>query len=230
MTVSERILKLVKQLYPTGRAWYMPSFGIFEALTLGLIPVKATAYDDCVSILDSILPDNDNFTEEDATDWERRYGMVINPDVPLSDRKQAIIRKMQFPGQAKARMSATYMQAQIQLAGFDVYVYENLIGQTPFDWSGASEILSDIEHGDDVEHGDIELGGYYNNKLVNHIKEGADDYFDDGGTFRTALFIGGSAAGSYANVSVDRKDEFRQLLLKLKGTTTICYLFIDYDY
>lgn len=229
MTVSERLFKLYKQLFPTGRAWWMPVFGIFEALIIGLVPSQKRLYDDSVSVLDSILPDNDNFTEDDATDWERRLGMVQNPDVPLEDRKQAIIRKLQFPGQAKARMSTTYMQYQLQLAGFDVYVYENLTNQSPLDWSGDPDIIENIEYGE-AEYNDVEYGGDYNNKLVNHIEEGLDNRFNDGGTFRTALFIGGPTVGSYATVNEDRKTEFRQLLLKLKGNTTILYLFINYGY
>lgn len=228
MEVFAKIFKAVKSLFPTGRAFFVPLGGIKEGLLLGISEPLNTAYGDSTNIMDVILPDNDNFTEDDATDWERRYGLISNPDVPLEDRKQAIIRKMAFPGQAKARQSLTYFQAQLQAAGFNVYVYENLTNFSPESVAGSS-ILSDIEYGD-VEYGEEDYGVYYNNKIVNYIQEGKDDHFNEGGSFRASLIIGGSILGTYANVNVDRKDEFRQLILNLKAGQYVVYLLINYTY
>lgn len=228
MIVFDRILKLYKQLFPTGRAWWMPVRGLFEGLTIGLSSSGERFYNDSTSLLDSLLPDNDNFTADDATDWERRLGMITNENVDLVDRKLAIMRKMQFPGQARARMAALYIQGQLQAAGFNVWVHENLTNYPPSSVAGAS-ILSDIEYGE-VNYGEMDFGSYYNNKLVNHIDEGKDDFFDEGGSFRASMIIGGQVLGTWADVSVDRKDEFRQLVLKKKPTQFVIYLLVNYNY
>ncbi len=125
MSTLEKIKKLGKTLYPTGRAFKIPFEGVFDKLNSALSESETRAFDDAVSILDSALPDNDNFTTGDATDWERRLGLITNPAVPLSDRKLAIIRKIRHPGNIPARQNFLYLQGQLQDAGFDVFVFEN---------------------------------------------------------------------------------------------------------
>lgn len=227
--IYDKIIKLSRQLLPSGRAFKMPIGGYFEGVIKGLSLSEERFYNDAESILDSQLPDNENFTADDATDWNVRLGMIVNPDVDLEDRKLAILRKLQFPGQAKARMSVTWLQSQIQAAGFDVYVYENLNNASPESIYGDVGQFNYVEFSE-YEFGETEFGKYYNNKIVNHIEEGADNSFDDGGTFRTSLIFGGPTTGTFATVNVNRKDEFRQLILRLKGTQYIGYLFINYNY
>jgi len=125
MTTLTKIKKLGKTLYPTGRAFKIPFGGVLDKLNSALSESEQRAFDDAVSILDSALPDNDNFTTGDATDWERRLGLITNPAVPLSDRKLAIIRKIRHPGNIPARQNFLYLQGQLQDAGFNVFVFEN---------------------------------------------------------------------------------------------------------
>src|SRR5690606_32537660 len=104
------------------------------------------AYADALKIQDAQLPDNDGFTADDATDWERRLGMIYSPLVPLADRKLAILRKMNHPGTIKARQNWLYVEGQLRAAGFDVYVHENRFDdgmggydtKTPVELSGGS--------------------------------------------------------------------------------------------
>ena len=131
MSTLDKIKKLGKTLYPTGRAFKIPFGGVFDKLNSALSESEQRAFDDAVSILDSALPDNNNFTTGDATDWERRLGLITNPSVPLSDRKLAIIRKMRHPGNIPARQNFLYLQGQLQDAGFDVFVFENIFPTTP---------------------------------------------------------------------------------------------------
>jgi hypothetical protein len=246
-----RFLQLTKQLYPRGRAWKLFNNSWFERLHKGLAVSESRAYGDAVAILNSILPDNDNFTAEDATDWERRLGLINNPLVDLADRKLAIIRKMNHPGTIKARQHYLYIQGQLQAAGFDVYVYENFGELLPADFIVIPEIASlDEANLDEFNLGDAttvypELFGFANldefnlgelnldeevylNKIVNNIPTEADSFFDIGQTSRATFFIGGFPQGTFANVPLIRRDEFRKLILTLKPVQNVGYLLINY--
>jgi uncharacterized protein YmfQ (DUF2313 family) len=356
MSVSEKLLALTRQLYPKGRAFKMPADGFIERLHRALSVSEQQVYEDALSILNNILPDNDGFTADDATAWERRLGLITNESVSLADRKLAIIRKINHPGIIKSRQSALYLEGQLRAAGFDVYVFENrfleeiigieLTNDADFDSNGAwygimgnpilfntgsvdittlfdrtlvspgiidsgktyqievvldsissgsisifgatptitiittvgthiftftSDLLIDdatvslsatlgsaatisrfsikevteeyvtktpeelsgntfityIEHGE-VEHGEVESGGVYNNLIVNHIDEDRELGFELGGNLRGSFFVGGTPVGTYADVDIERKDEFRQLILKLKPVQSVGFLFINY--
>jgi len=230
----QNIRALTAQLFPTGRAFKRPVNGWLAGLVDALSLSENRAYTDALSILHAILPDNANFTADDATDWERRLGMITNTAVPLADRKLAIQRKMNHPGDIRARQHYLYVQGQLQAAGFDVYVFENRFDdgmggydtQSPFDILGGGGV-TEVQHGD-IQHGDAQHGGVFSNIVANYIDEAQDSLFYISPNLRSTFFIGGTPLGTYANVSAERKDEFRQLILKLKPTQTVAYLFINY--
>lgn len=233
MAVFDRIIKLTNQLYPTGRAFKVPFFSDLELLHGGLAKSEERAYNDALAIFDSILPDNDNFTAEDATDWERRLGLVQTPGATLDDRKAAIQRKMNHPGTIPARQHYLYQQGQLQAAGFDVYVHENIFpdGGGGFE-TRSPEVVSGftgnaIQHGQ-IQHGQAQHGTAFQDKCVNYIDENLDKGFNEGSNLRSTYFIGGAVVGDFTDVDAERKDEFRQLILKLKPAQTVAYLFINY--
>ncbi len=234
MSVAAKILALYRQAYPKGRAFRMPVGGDLEKLHNGLIVSEAQAYSDAIAILDSILPDNSNFTEDDATDWERRLGMIYSPLVSLADRKLAILRKMNHPGTIKARQHYLYLEGQLQAAGFDVYVYENRFALYPTGYETRNPLVVSGGLGsynnqfNDFQFGDTQFGTVYNNIIANYIEEEKDFGFDVGDNLRSTFFIGGSPIGTFANVDLNRKDEFRQLISKIKPAQTVGYLFINY--
>jgi len=165
MAILDKIRLLTEQHYPTGRAYKGPRGGWRDKLHKAMGTVEAQAYLDNLATLSAILPDNDNFTAADATDWERRLGLITNSAVPLADRKLAILRKMNHPGTIKARQHYLYLQGQLQAAGFNVFVHENrfddglgglvTIDVAQFIGEGIEEIAThgDAEHGE-IEHGD----------------------------------------------------------------------------
>ncbi len=234
---TEIILSLTKRLYPTGRAFKMAQGSNLERLHLGLSISEDRAFNDALAVLNSILPDNVLFTADDASDWERRLGMISNPLVDLEDRKLAIARKLSYPGVQPAHGHYFYLQNQLNKAGFNVYVYENRFPnypddgtyytQTPLDVSGDPSILDEVQHGD-IQHGDSQHGLRYNNVIANYIDEEKDKAFDLGGSWRSTFFIGGSPLGTFASVPAVRKDEFRELILKVKQVQDIGFLFINY--
>lgn len=234
MTTLEKISALTKQLLPTGRAFRLPVGGYFEKLMNGLHASEARAYADAVSILNSALPDNDNFSAADATAWERRLGLITNSLVSLADRKLAIKRKMAHPGLIPARQNYLYLQGQLQAAGFDVYVFENrfadyyegYVTKTPNEFSLLPYPVAQVQHGQ-IQHGQVS-GQVFGNKIVNNINENYDNNFNIGSSYVSTFFIGAQTPGEWAVVDVNRKDEFRQLVLKIKPVQTVAYLLINF--
>lgn len=125
MSLEDDFLKLSKQLYPTGRAFWMPEDGTFEGLCIALNKEKINFFNNALSLYDDILPDNANFTEDDATIWERIYGLQGNYVLSLELRKAALIQAMGFPGAQPARQHYKFIEQELRTAGFDVTIYEN---------------------------------------------------------------------------------------------------------
>jgi uncharacterized protein YmfQ (DUF2313 family) len=250
--VLQDLISLTKQLLPKGRAFSVPVNGRKDKLNRALAYSEKDIYDSALSILDSILPDNDNFTAEDATRWEERLGMIVNQSVSLQDRKDAIKRKMNHPGTILARQSAGYIQDQLQAAGFNVWVHEiipvqsiesillsNLnppqqlgnfqLGQQQLGnvYTFYSSFFTYSQLGN-FQLGQMQLNGYYwNNKVVNYIEKIKDAGFNTG-NLRRSFIVGGEILGTFADIQEIRKDEFRQLILKTKPTQTSGILFINY--
>lgn len=236
MAILDKIILLTKQLLPTGRAFWMPVGGYYAKLVGALSASEARAVADATSILDSAIPDNDNFTSDDATAWEIRLGLITNTAVSLADRKLAIIRKMNHPGEIRARQNYRYLQGQLQAAGFDVYVYENrfsdgsggYLTKTPTVFSLLPYPLAANQFSPRIQFGDIQFGSNYGNKVVNNVSESDDDPFNIGTNLRSTFFVGGPTPGSWAVVDANRKDEFRQLILKIKPSQTVGFLLVTF--
>lgn len=234
MSVASKLISLTRQLYPTGRAFKMPEDGYLHRLHRALVISEEAAYSNALAVLNSVLPDNANFTADDATDWERRLGLISNPAVSLADRKAAIIRKMNHPGRVLGRQHYLYLQGQLQAAGFDVYVYENRVSDgmggyttmNPLTVSGG--VGAFIRRHGMYRHGQFRHGSYYRNIIANHINEEMDWQFSTGDNLRSTFFIGGSTLGDFADVDINRKDEFRQLILRVKPVQTVGFLLINY--
>ena len=216
----DNIKKLKRQLFPTGRAFNFPVDGELDKFISALNESEKRAIDDAYSVLYQILPDNDEFTALDASKWEIRLGMINGSALPLADRKSAIIRKMNHPGDIPARQSWDYLQQSLQAAGFDVYIHENL-SETP--------IL-----GTPIQLNQIQCGQYplnyspYLFKVVNSLDAAIDSQFVVSTDYRSTFVIGGAVFGTSANVSALREKEFRQLILKIKPVQTVAFLYINY--
>ncbi len=234
--LSDKILALTRQLYPQGRAFKMPIGGFLEKLHIALNNSEQQALADAMSILYDILPDNANFTTDDATDWERRLGLIYSPSVPLATRMLAIKNKMNQPGENPAKGSYLYLQEQLNNAGFNVTVYENRFLQypagvytteTPEQLTGLNNFITYNQFGQH-QFGQVRFGGNYNNKVVNNIDETLDRNFNFAGAWRNTFFIGGSPVGTIGSVEAIKRDQFRQLILKTKPVQTIGFLLINY--
>ena len=220
------LLRLTKRLYPTGRAFKIPANSTIEKVHQALIETECEAFEGATNILFSILADNDNFTEDDAADWERRLAIRSNPSTSLEDRKAAIRRKYASPGDIPARQHFLYLQGQLQEAGFDVFVHENkdgMGGTIPIEALIGNQLNS-------FQLGQVQLGPALGNLdlVANFIDTDRDNSFVLPMDLRATFFIGGSVLGSTANVPASRREEFRQLILTIKPLQTVGILLINY--
>ncbi|MCJ7802753.1 MAG: NHL repeat-containing protein [Candidatus Marinimicrobia bacterium] len=223
---ADELLEQTKQLYPTGRAWWMKKNSIFEKVHLGLAYSESRALSAIRELLDSIIPDNDNFDDVDAFRWERALGLFQQPSISLDDRKAAILRKMQYPGSVPARQHYLFVQGELQKAGFNVYVHENRFGDPPSVLNLGASLYGQVKYGQ-ATYG---AGGVTGTRIANHIEESKDAAFNFGSTvnLRATFFIGGKIFPNRANVHIERKSEFRELILRLKPAQTAGSLLIDY--
>lgn len=225
-------LGLVRQLYPTGRAFLIPEKGVWERLHKALNVSYLRLINDAVSTVDSAIPDNEFFTEKDAELWEYRLGMFMNPKISLEKRRQAIKRKMAYPSNIKARQHPLFIQNQLQLAGFDVYIHENKFWEDGELTHKSPDELVDIsftatQHGGDVQHGGgVQHGSSGFEVIANRIQD--EEYGAGENHLWATFFIGGETLGTMADVPDNRKNEFRELVLKLKPAHTAAFLFINY--
>jgi hypothetical protein len=246
------LIQLTEQLYPTGRGFNIHIGSFIRKMHLALNRSESRLNDNTLDILNGILPDNDSFTVEDATLWEQRLGLITNDAVSLSNRKLAIIRKLNYPGTIVARQSGGFIESQLRLAGFDVYVHENpdLISIENLLYSISNVSVSGLSNSgsfnagniftqfsalfDYLNSGSFNAGSsnsgqvYYKGKVANHINENLDATFFHQNNWIKTFFVGGENLGEFATVPIARKDEFRQLILRLKPTETVAYLLIDF--
>lgn len=226
-TLSDIFGDLTRQLYPTGRAWWTPKNGVFDnlhrAINLSLIRIV----NDSDLTLDSIFPDNVNFDENDCSLWEYRLGLTTNLSLSLEVRKEAIKRKMAFPSNIKARQSRLFIESQLQQAGFNVFVHENLAPyQNPNDILALS--LDVVQHGGDTQHGGATQHGFSGFDVIANetvIKESHAVLNDN---LWATFFICGENLGDIAIVPENRLVEFKELVLKLKPAQTVAFTFINY--
>lgn len=232
MYFLDKILQLTKLLYPKGRAFKMPLDSVLDQLHQGLAESEYRFQQAAYGILYDILPDTTNFDEDDCLKWERTLGLISNVNTPIADRRLAIKRKLQYPGEQVTRCNYLFVQQQLQLAGFNVSVFENRfyeggqwITKSPDDILGTS---SSVEHGQ-FEHGQFEHGGsFWGKYIATFIEQVRDLYYQPNNNLRSSFFIGGASLGTYATIPQSREAEFRQMVLRLKPTQTYAYLFINY--
>lgn len=234
-SVSNALASLSKNLYPNARAFTTPAGGTLFRLHRALALSEERAYNDALAVMNSILPDTNNFTAADATDWERRLGIAAAPSTPLATRKQAITRKMNHPGTQVVRQHYDYIQAQLQAAGFPVTIYENkfpdgsggYITKTPQQILGYSS--GNAVHATATQHKTaLHHGGQFSNKIVNSVDELPDFGFNIGSNYYSTFYVAGASLTTFVSIPVARKAEFRQLILQLKPAQTVGFLFINY--
>ena len=226
-TLTDIMAGLSRQLYPTGRAWYMRNNGVFDNLHKAINRSFIRFLNDCDETINGAFPDNAEFSENDATLWEYRLGLRVAPPLDLETRKLIILRKMAYPGNVAARQSPLFIEMQLQLAGFNVWIHENTQPyRTPADIVALSLELT--MHGPPTQHGGGTQHGYTNFDVIANDAVISESYSVGSGNLWATFFIGGENLGEVAEVPENRLIEFKELVLKLKPAHTVAFTFINY--
>lgn len=221
------LTNLVNSLYPTGRAFYRPKNGVFENVHNAVNVSFLRVIQESINLIDSSIPDNDNFNEENAEYLEYQYGLSSSSNVSLELRKSALRRKIGHPNNLKARQSKNFIEAQLRLAGFDVRVYENTPPyKSPSDV--ANLVVDETQHGGDTQHSDSTYHGGVTFEVIANKIDSNESYGIGTGNEWASFFIGGEQLGETATVSANRQREFRELVLKLKPAHLAAYIFINF--
>lgn len=231
--LSSILSDLASQLYPKGRAFNMIKGSIMDKVHLAFNVSFIRLINDAKSTIDSTFPDNNNFTSDDCTLWEYRFGIVTDTSLTVIDRRAALLRRMGRGRNVPARQHRNYIEYQLQVAGFDVYVYENgfdeggvIVYKTPEEISGAGAGV--VQHGGDSQHGiGMQHGGGNSEVIANSYKPNEAYSVAEDNIWAT-FFIGGPNLGDYAVIPEQRQEEFRELVLKLKPAHLVAFTFINY--
>ena len=231
-SITDLLDVLTRQLYPTGRAWWMKRNGVFDRLHKAINRSFIRFIQDADLTIDSVFPDNTNFSEDDAALWEYRLGLLSGVGLDLELRKLAIRQKMAYRAGTRARQHPLYIQAQLQLAGFDVYVHENRffeggvwVYKTPQEVGDT--LLVETQHSEDVQHGISTQHGAFSFDVIANRQQPNEIYNVGSGNLWATFFIGGEVLGSSAIITQERMEEFRLLVLKLKPAHTVAFTFIN---
>ena len=210
------ILKLKKQLLPTGRAFKVPVNGNFENLILGRGIKESEVYKDTIGILDSLIPDNNNFLDDDCSAWEN--SLSVSPATLLADRKAAIYRKMQFPSNVRGRQHKNYLEYQLNQAGFICKVYE---------WLDMSSFVTSTNHSLGTIHSNSTFHSSltfpsYSQVVANFIEPEKETLITlNLDNTKNVFWISGLTFDYPLTITSDRISEFRHIILSIKPIQTI---------
>jgi hypothetical protein len=225
-SLTDIFVGVVQELYPTGRAFYLQNNGNLNLLHQAINRSFIRVVEDARLTIEGVFPTSDEFGLLDAELWEFRLGLAINPALTLQERKEAILRKMAYPRNQKARQSKSFIETQLQLAGFNVFVHENT---QPYRTPG-DIVLLDLgitQHGGSTQHGSGTTHGSINFEVIANYPV-IDESYSIGGNLWATFFIGGEILGEVANIPQSRRLEFKELVLKLKPAHTVAFTFINF--
>ena len=196
----------------------------------------AIAWTAARGVSDAQLPDNLNFTLDDCNDWYRRLGIYNSGLLTRSQMIAGITQWWNHNNPPINCQNYLYIQNQLQLAGFNVNVYENRfpLGGT-YITKTISEVLGEpvgnsvyggIVYGEAVYGGTYSLDGV---TICANYLEDASDASVVVTNWRSTFYIADpSGITTFATIPAARHIEFRQLLIKLKPIHTIGILFVNY--
>jgi hypothetical protein len=224
--IVTELANLVDQLYPTGRAFYKPKGGTFDLLHDAINLSFLRFINEYTNLINASIPDNENFTKEDASFLEYKYGLTDRTGNDLDFRKSALRRKIGHPNNIKPRQSKNFIENQLRISGFNVRVFENTPPyKTPSEVGGT--IVDTTQHGGDTQHG----GGTFHGGVTFQVianKIDADESYGVGANLWASFFICGENLGENAIIEGSRRDEFRELVLKLKPAHLAAYYFVNF--
>jgi uncharacterized protein YmfQ (DUF2313 family) len=217
------IVKLKKQLLPTGRAFNVPTGGVFEKLLFSLSGEEISAYNAAMGILNEIIPDNSEFSTDEAARWEKILSISAAENDSLSNRKKVILRKMQFPGLAKGRQHKNYLEGQLRDANFNVRIYEYNDVKNYFKTVVHSATLP---HSQRIRHGSLIIPSYTG--IIANYLDGSLETIVPASieNLRNVFWIAGETFNQFVTIPPYRVEEFRHIVLTIKPLHTVAFIRI----
>lgn len=208
-------------LYPTGQWFDLSLNSNIRKLNNGISLFFSRAWDSIKEIGYWILPDNDRFDAEAIGLWENVFGIPENTNKSLNERRDTITQRMQFPGEILARQSRGYIENQLRVAGFDVYVTLNRFPASDVISESGSESMemgaetADMNYSGPssfrFERREPEVG--YTELIANNIKSDADinifevDIYNESGG--ESMEMGGAKADMAGETVLNREHQLR---------------------
>lgn len=213
---SDKINTLSNQLYPTGRAFWKKKNSIFDKVHEALALSESRVENDILNIQNDILADSVNMSETALELWENVFG--LDAKGTIAERLQIVYQRQIFPNNVLARQSLQFIQSQLQLAGFNVFLHKQ-------NTSPNSAIYGLFQYGQ-KKYGELVDSFQI---ITNHVDENKEVPFNFTSIGEKYIFyIGGENIGDYAEISVDLKNTFRELILLLKPAHSVAVLNINY--
>ena len=202
----------------------IPTDGTYNGRLLSIISIARKV----LSIQDQRIPDNENFTSDDAENWERVFGIIPPAGSTLEDRKKVILSYWSIPSYEN-RLTKDYLQEQLNIAGYDVQVVENRF-YDPL--SNTFKVLADNDSEFDSNTFDsfvFDGTGYDPTEiLMNYIDPAKEDPINlNEFNANNVIFIG-HPTEPRANIDISKKSQFRELILKYKPAHMACMIFVNY--
>lgn len=228
-----KLFKLINDLYPTGKAFVIPALSNRYKFYTAVANFFNDVYLDITALTSQILSDNENFDAQDAARWESILGLQRNSVLSLEQRRQAILRKYTSPRNVTGRSAAVFLEQQLQLAGFNVFVHENRFD----DGSGGIEsrsfeqvvgVQNSAVYADSSTYGSRTYGQTNRQLIVNSLESSIDNQHPLFGNNNRTFFIGAQTVGQFVSLPATREQEFRELVLTIKPVNSIAYSLINY--
>lgn len=227
--------------------------GSNSAVFLSNAKALESAYKMFYDILKQRLPDNEFFDIEDIENWERVLGLIQNNSLSETVRKERILSKQSYYIEELGQREL--IEKRLRENGFDVYVHENRFANEPIETQvGIAECGTTECGGYTVFEGDYiyktpepytEIcANYINLDIDNKLLETEigsqcgvvecgfqcieDQIFDNDSFNESVFFVCGENYPDKANITLSRREEFRQLLLTLKPITDIALIYANY--
>lgn len=212
----EEFSAMNRELYPTGRAWWKPKGSVFEKLHEALVIQESKVASEIIDIQYNFFADSTLISDSAISQWMSIFGIVSNG---TRDDKIALIKQAQcYPNGVFARQSSSFIENQLQIAGFDVYLHYNPTHNPNAAVYGLQTYGSSVY----AEEGDTFT------VVANNVDEALDSSFQIANGTTNLFYIGGAVFGDYVDMPIERKNEFRELVLRLKPAHSVAVLYINY--
>lgn len=235
------MLTLIIRLFPRAEAWRIAIGSWLRKLLDGFASLPAAARIFIDRVYEQLAPGS--VDAENLADWERQFGINF-PSASETDRRLAIAAKWAATG----GQSPQYIEDTLQAAGFNVYVHEWWVppneaprtARDPRDYAnqpliGQYQCIPDSET--QHECTDVPNGPQCTEWLMNEVNYIVNDNLtpiapppipSDPDRWRFFIYIGAETFPNFAEVSMFRRDEFRELLLTICPAQQWIVTLVDY--